>query len=491
MELYKLPFMQRSLATPEDRQRMAERYVKVHQRYGYKRAGAIMQSIATAMNSLASKIGLAAEDSPEQLELRAQRERLTDLAMRCNQTLFRAIRYRGFAHMVYRVKVERALGNQRRLSHLRYVTSEIAGIEIPEGNDAIAWLDAQTGGIIRCDHCCDWEYKIKRTTAYDEEMNDIEICRSCAEDNFYRVGIYNRHVHTDDIRYARMPGGGEQACHCNDNNYHYNEDQDYWQHVDYVPPPPPVIGSYHTSKSLQRVIVDEWSTLRHRWFGVELEVELKDRGMDLESKARQLHDLINGGERGKKVFFERDGSLTCGFEIITQPMSLPAHHDLWQFLRDREAVRNLLSHNTRTCGLHVHVNKDSLSQIQIAKIVTFINDPGNESMIRAIARRYAEGYCKIKEKKLETAHVSSDRYEAVNITGRNTIEFRIFKGSLKYESVIAAIEFCHSLCDFTALPSTNDVKSLTGENFIDYINDAGAAESQTLRPYMNAVLQTA
>ena len=491
MELYNLPFIKRSLGDEKDRQRMAERYAKVHQRYGYLKAGAIMQSISTAINSLTAKLGLSAEGSTEHQMLRTQRDRLMDLATRCNTQLLRTIRYRGYAHMIYRVKVERALGVSRRLSNLRNVIYEIAGIDAIEHIKTIAWLGDQTGGIGKCGHCGDWEYSVKLLPGYDDDMDEIEICRSCAEDTFTHASRYSRYVHSDNVRYARMPGGGDTVCHENDEDFRYSEDLDYWHHVDYEPPPPPIIGRYHNSKPLQRVIVDEWSRLKHRWFGVELEVELKDRSMMLEDKARQLHDLINGGEHGKKVFFESDGSLTHGFEIITQPMSLPAHHELWQFLRDREAVRNLLSHNTRTCGLHVHVNKDSLSQIQIAKIVTFINDPRNESMIRAIARRYAEGYCKIKEKKLESAHQSTDRYEAVNLTGRNTIEFRIFKGSLKYESVVAAVEFCHALCDFAALPSTNDVASLTGDNFIDYINNAGAAESNILRPYMNAVLQTA
>jgi hypothetical protein len=491
MELYKLPFIVRGIESHETRHAMALRFVKVHQRYGYQKAGAIMQSLATAINSLRGKIGTLVESDPTREDLVKQHDAICDLADVFDTQLRHKLRYLGYVRLIYQVKVKRALGTVRSLRSLRMVMSEINGIDWTQYLACVDWMNDNTSGVNRCDHCEDWEYTDKRRDALDGDMDECQICRSCVDNNFRYVDRYDRYVHHDDVRAARNADGLQTLIHYNDENFQYNEDHDFWAHVDYVPPPPPVIGRYHESKAYHRIIVDEWSKLRHRWFGVELEVEIKDHQIDKQEKARQLNDLINGGERGKRVFFEADGSLTNGFEIISQPMSLPAHHDLWQWLRDRDAVKYLLSHNTRTCGLHVHVNKDGLSQIQIAKVVTFINDPRNEQMVRAIARRYAEGYCKIKEKELSTAHASSDRYEAVNVSGRNTIEFRIFKGSLKYESVVAAIEFCNSLCNFAALSSTNDVASLTGDNFIDYINNDGAAESTTLRPYMNAVLQSA
>jgi hypothetical protein len=40
-----------------------------------------------------------------------------------------------------------------------------------------------------------------------------------------------------------------------------------------------------------------------------------------------------------------------------------------------------------------------------------------------------------------------DRYTPVNLT-RNTIEFRIFKGTLKWETVLASIEFCEAVISY-------------------------------------------
>lgn len=489
MELYKLPIVKRWLATADSRQKQADAFQRLTHRDSHK-AAALMQSFATAINSLNGKLGVLDSTSPtfadDTNDLTALRDGILDLSRRCYYSL------RGSSNrlprIVYLVKVSRLLGVSRNLGKLRDVIEDARiGMDFEQ---SMLWLRQQVD-ITYCDHCEEYEYTVKFKSAFDGGMDDIHICRYCAENSFYWSDYYDRYIHQDDYRNARHADGSMVICHSEDDDFTYDDNRDAWYHVDYTPPPPPVIGNYHSSKPYQRLITDEWSRLKHRWFGVELEVEIKDHAIDRNDKAKQLHELLNNGETGKRVFFESDGSLSNGFEIVTQPMSLPMHSELWQWLRDRDATRHLLSHNTRTCGLHVHVNKDNLTQIQIAKIVTFVNDPRNESMIRAIARRYAEGYCKIKEKKLESAHQSSDRYEAINITPRHTIEFRIFKGSLKYESVIAAVEFCNALCEFSALSSTNDVNSLSGDNFIDFINNDGAAETQILRPYMNAVLQTA
>lgn len=465
----------------EPHQQFTSRFLKLNQRDSAAAAD-LMMALATALNSLAGKIG-ATTDEEQKRKFAEMRERVLNMATACYVKCAQAGGNR-FSVIVYMVKIDKALGTMRNLDKLGRVARMFDGA--PDEANCEEWLRGQID-ITRCDDCGRWEYDSKIKETYHSD----QVCRECLN-NYYRYSErYGQHVHEDRSREARDEHGNYVIIDEDDDEFEYNEDSDCWYHVDYEPPEPPIIGNYHSSKPYQRIIIDEWSKIKHRWFGVELEVEIKDHQVDRNEKAKLLNDVINDGERGKRVFFENDGSLTTGFEIVSQPMSLPAHHETWQWLRNKDATRYLLSHNTRTCGLHVHVNKDNLTQIQIAKIVTFVNDPKNEEMIRAIARRYAEGYCKIKQKDLASAHQSSDRYEAINVTPRSTIEFRIFKGSLKYESVIAAVEFANALTDFCSLSSTNDAASLTGDNFIDYINDQGAAETTILRPYMNAVLQTA
>lgn len=486
MEFQKIPYVVRALNDDQARNQFIDRFHHLSEAKT-ESAGALMQTMITCVNSLTARLSqLPLTNDAERnayREMEVEKVKLSLMTQQCAEFIARQ-HHNMLSYVIWRVKAHRALGTQRGLDRLRQVMSICA--DATDRDECEEWMQSNYD-LRLCDDCNEWEYTAKAVST----RHDDEVCRYCIENHYRFSDRYDQWVHDENARSAIDEDGNDCVVDENDADFSYNERMDMYVHDDYEPPPPPIIGSYHGSKNDQRPIKDEWSYAKHRWFGVELEVEIKDGAVDANDKARMLNDLLNDGERGKRVFFERDGSLNNGFEIISQPMSLPAHRELWSWLRDRDACRHLLSHNTRTCGLHVHVNKDNLTQLQIAKIVTFINDPANEQLIRAIARRYAEGYCKIKQKDFNSAHQSNDRYEAVNITSSKTIEFRVFKGSLKYESVLAAIEFCNALVEFAGNPITNDVTKLTTDHFIDFINNQGTEESSTLRPYINAVLQTA
>ena len=388
----------------------------------------------------------------------------------------------GNAWAIIRLSHDKVLGTVRNIGRLRGFISALDRFD--DNSEIMSWMCDQYD-IFRCDDCDEYEYSSKGVTTY----NESNICRECAGSYYTYSEYYGSHVHNDYTRTALDRNGNEVTIHCDDDDFNYDDDEDQYVHYDYELTPK-VLGSYHASKGHQRPIVDDWSNSRSRWLGVELECEVRNEDIKREDKASQLNELINQGEVGKRVFFETDGSLNYGIEIISQPMSLPMHQDVWRWLENKDAVRYMRSHNTTTCGLHVHVSREPLTQDQIAKMVLFVNDRSNEPLIKAIARRYAEGYCRIKEKSLDNCHHSSDRYEAINITSEKTVEFRIFKGSLKYESVMAAIEFANALTEFTAKPSVG-IADLTTEKFVDFINDEIGGDTTTLVPYINNRLELA
>lgn len=342
-------------------------------------------------------------------------------------------------------------------------------------------------GIVRCDDCGEWELSSQARAHYTND--DATICRRCIENEYTYSSRYGSYVYGHEARDAIDQNGNSCVIHEDDDDFHYNDDEDRWQHVDYSPSAR-IIGTYHSSKSQQRPQVSAWTKLKGRYLGVELEVEINTDRADRSEKALQLHETINDGEFGRKVFFENDGSISNGFEIISQPMGLDKHRELWGWLNDKDVTRGLRSHNTTTCGLHVHVSRAGLSKLQIAKIVAFVNSPDNESLIRAVARRYAEGYCRIKTKKIGQSAQSDDRYEAVNIVPLKTIEFRIFKGSLKYESVMAAIEFSNAVVDFCGRAKTS-INDLKADKFLEFINSEATNDTEYLRPYLAQRLEAA
>jgi hypothetical protein len=363
-----------------------------------------------------------------------------------------------------------------------------AAADCEDSDAAMEWL-MDNADIVRCDHCEEWEWAESITGTWD----DTRICRQCVDDSFRWSEYYDSYVSESEARNARDEGGNHVLVSEHDDNFCYNEDLDGWAHCNYEHVEL-VIQSYHSSKRDQRLQHDDWTNTNKRYIGVELEVEVQS-GYDREDKASIIHKAVNAGIKGQKVFFESDGSLSHGFEIITQPMSLPAHRQLWQWLQNRSLTKGMKSHQTTTCGLHVHISRSGLSALQIGKIVAFINAPENESLVTAIARRYgqaATGYCRIKDKsKIGNAHRSQDRYEAVNVTPRSTIEFRVFKGTLKYESVIAAIEFANAMVEFSKPYSGYGCNDMKADCFLEFIDKKIPQETKTLRAYVHNRLEIA
>lgn len=340
----------------------------------------------------------------------------------------------------------------------------------------------------QCMDCGEWESRNYTQTTYNEES----VCRSCIDNNYLYSNYHDSHVHNNYALRIIGRDGDSDYIHeeaRDDGMFDWDDEEDCYVHVDYQRPRR-ALRRYHNAKNNEayRLIHSDWSTSNQRFFGIELEVECR-KGHPGEH-ADRLNDALNDGRLGERCFFEEDGSLSHGFEIITQPMGLDSHYQFWEWLTDKNLTRDLRSHDTSTCGLHIHINRDNIKDLQINKMCVFIHSPDNRNLIKAIARRYGVGYASMHDKKLGTAHHASRgdaRYEAVNLTNRRTIEMRIFKGTLKHGSMLAALEFTNALVHFTA-PASPAGFVLNTSRFMDYINSNDMkADTRNLRKYLTDV----
>lgn len=264
-----------------------------------------------------------------------------------------------------------------------------------------------------------------------------------------------------------------------------NEDEDNNWDDDDDDRDSPNIRGYHSSHGVTRCIRNAWSKAHgERYLGVELEVE-RHRGSDYTADDIAAEVLAVANASREELFAEGDGSLTDGFEMVTQPMGLDDQRALWTRILSGSYVARLRSHDTSTCGLHVHVSRKGLSALTIAKAVCFLNDDKTMPFIKLLARRYDTGYCKKKHvdtKRLSEASYSGDRYEMLNLTCANTVEFRMFKGSLRLETVLASIESCHAILEWC---SATPVKELTVAGFLRWISEpAQMRDTRNLRAYL-------
>lgn len=348
--------------------------------------------------------------------------------------------------------------------------------DLLETFDSLDDFDQSNYGLFYCDHCEELEWDYKSVHAYDDET----ICRACKDSDYEYSSYYDQYVNSSYACQALDEYGDSVTIHEDDDNFHWDDEEDCRVHYNYGGSSGELLGDYHDSKRHQHPISSDWTLANgNRYFGVELEIESK---VDRHSKIQSIHDVVNlGNEVGTRCFFERDGSLTQGFEIVTQPMGLDLHSNFWSWLQKKELVQGLRSHNTNTCGLHVHVSRNVLQQLQLNKMITFVNHPDNAKLIQSIARRYDTNYAQIKVKTVSNATENCDRYDAINIntTDRKTVEFRIFKGTLKYQSVMAAIQFVNSLTLFCS----QDHFDLSTERFLEFISKQ--PDNEHLLPYIN------
>lgn len=201
------------------------------------------------------------------------------------------------------------------------------------------------------------------------------------------------------------------------------------------------------------------------YFGVELEVQVTQSG-SIDNKAAQW-----AAERNDWFILKEDGSLSRGFEIVTAPSDLRTHRREWKrLLGNKDLVRNLRSYQTNCCGLHVHASRQPLGKLTVGKIVEFMNCRENQDHIYKIASRTSEHYARVDSsldiKQGFVGTRTDSRYEAVNLRNPDTIEFRIFRGTLSLHHVLADIEFVDAVCRWAMTISMKEAKSW--DNFWKY-----------------------
>ena len=163
------------------------------------------------------------------------------------------------------------------------------------------------------------------------------------------------------------------------------------------------------------------------------------------------------------------------------------------------------SHQTSTCGLHIHVNRSSLGETHdeqdevISRILFFVESHWAELLkfsrrseysMNRWAARY--GYEKSGREILDKAKKGNNgRYAAVNLMNWATIEFRLFRGTLKYNTLIAAIELVNEICDLAIHLTDEGIEKMSWSEFVSNITEPELiAYLKERRLYINEATNT-
>ena len=308
------------------------------------------------------------------------------------------------------------------------------------GNDICD--DCLNDDYITCDCCGDYVH------TYDAiNDDDMTLCQFCYENYYYRCEGCNCIVHRDDVYYTDVYYYC-QSC--------YDEKEDIIYNYNYTP----YLEFYGDGNG---------------FYGVEVEI---DDGNNRNSTARELYDIAGRDH----IYCKYDGSLTRGFEIVSHPMTLNYHMQNmpWEDVFNECMENGFKSHDTTTCGLHIHASRvlfgGNSTEIDLtaAKIMLLFTKFWDSHIVN-FTRRSTSALRDWARRPDEIIDAENDdeptilnkvdyekrgsRYKALNLTNRNTIEFRLFRGTLKYTTFIACLQFVDYLIHFakkTSLKKLND-----------------------------------
>jgi len=302
---------------------------------------------------------------------------------------------------------------------------------------------------VECDHCGE---TIWRTDAITDGRTTL--CSCCFDDHYRRCEDCGRILHDDDILWS---GDYPYCASCYDRLEVEIEEYGF-------KPEPVFFGE------------------GNRFFGVELEID--GAGKDDEN-ARRIKEQTN--IRCEHIYCKSDGSLDDGFEIVTHPMTLDYHLNemYWEDIL-HEAVRmGYRSHMTNTCGLHIHVNRDAFGETReeqekvIERILFFVELHWNELFIfsrrsQHTMNRWAARYGMEKTGKeiLDKAKKgNTGRYAAINLCPYHTIEFRLFRGTLKLNTLYATLQLVNKICDVALNMSEDEIAEQSWRDFVMTITE--------------------
>lgn len=338
---------------------------------------------------------------------------------------------------------------------------------------------------IRCESC--GEIVLKESAVYTEGGYYCPDCVSCCDvcgECYPSDSLY----HTEDSSYSYCEHCYDTETYvCADCGRHFRyseslteiEDESYCEacadnHRD-------LIEGYHTFKEYGDIEFCGNESRSHTpYMGFELEVD--------STSAVKRNWIVNElkNKFGDFFHYEEDGSLRYGWENISQPASLSYHMENMTAYKEMFSIlsdNGLRSHDTNTCGFHIHIDREYFENKQdsaIAKLLYIFEKYRSELMIFS-RRTEQESDSWARSRKSETNNKSwikkavkdskgyqdhSLRYYAVNLTNSETVEIRLWKGTLNPKTFESTLRFTARLAEICKNITAVELSKMTFDDLL-------------------------
>lgn len=201
---------------------------------------------------------------------------------------------------------------------------------------------------------------------------------------------------------------------------------------------------------------------------------------DKNSTVKKCIQIMNESDSDEENLIYSTHDSTVQIEFDTMPCSLKFHknkmnyREMFEYL-DKEGYKG---HDCETAGLHIHANrsylgKSRISQELVISKILYILEKFNDE-ICVIARRDNDYSEFAGEKQNEDSIVElygkykdKGKRAALNLQHKDTIEFRMFKSTLKYETFILTLEFVKDIIDYA---KSVDIEEIELAKWSDLMN---------------------
>jgi len=345
------------------------------------------------------------------------------------------------------------------------------------GNETYICEDCKNDYYTHCDDC---DELVHEDDLVPVDNNNRHVCEDCSS-NYYRCdcceGLYSEY----NIAINRVSITLCDRCY---NDYYFRcAGCDDVVHLDYGEP---IEGYYYCSACAEdyRGPIQSYNYKPSPIFyggneGYGLELEIDDGDYKREAAAAILEAA------GDHIYLKEDGSLSsAGFEIVTHPASLSYHVNSfpWEDICRTALSYGYRSHDTDTCGLHIHASRslfgdsETEQDLTIAKIMLLVDRWYNDYIVK-FARRNLSNMRRWADKPDAGIEPSDDnnsaidkskktanhRYKAVNLCNTHTVEFRFFRGTLKRNTIIASIQWIDTIINYCRETQLKDLWSASWE----------------------------
>lgn len=233
--------------------------------------------------------------------------------------------------------------------------------------------------------------------------------------------------------------------------------------------------------------------------GIELEMD----GADPEPAIARIQERY--GEDW--FYFKSDGSLDCGAELVTHPTSPlvlfgDEGREMWVHVCASAVQEGLRSHDARTCGLHVHVNRDFfgigevsrvMAEAKMIEVFSRFHEPlvifsrRRPDQLVQWARKSEVPACEdgwLTKARLASENAQRTRYLDVNVQNSATIEIRMFRGTLKPETLLATLQFVAGLCHVLKACNPSQLGRMTWYDLCDEVMGSCPCGAPELERYL-------